>query len=108
MIERTTDLQRIKNGNEFTWGYLLAIHEIGEYYIVEYHPWEVSEHRVLVGSANENETLYSGYFNGRSIGQSFESLDAALAGCIAYKHEGANHRADLYFMKMLAKETANV
>ena len=105
MTERTTDLQRIKNGNEFTWGYLLAIHEIGEYSIVEYHPWE---NRGLVGCVNQTEKRYSGYLNGRSIGQSFESLDAALAGCIAYKHEGANHRADLYFMKMLAKETANV
>jgi len=35
-----------------------------------------------------------------NLSESWNSLDAALAGVIAYKHEGGNHHADWYFMKM--------
>ena len=104
MTERTTDLQKIKNGDEFTWGYLLAIHEIGEYSIIEFHPWKVEGNRILVGDMDQTKKEYHGYLNGEDISESFESLDAALAGCIAYKYEGANHRADFYFMKMLERK----
>lgn len=34
----------------------------------------------------------------------WDSLDAALAGCIAYKHEGPNHRADVYFIRVIEKQ----
>jgi len=33
---KTTNLKAIKNGEEFTWGEVVKIHEIGIYSIVEY------------------------------------------------------------------------
>jgi hypothetical protein len=41
------------------------------------------------------------YVNGRSIGRSIDSFDAALVMAVAHKYEGANSRAGDYFCKMV-------
>jgi len=76
-MERTTDLNEIVFGKKsnFTWGEAIAKHGIGEFAI------------------------------GEDIGRGAESLDEALATCIAYKHDGINSHAAHYFMKMIKKES---
>jgi hypothetical protein len=100
------DLSRLKHGNghNFVWGYVLRIHEIGEYSIVEYHPWKREGSSIITGEMDPNETEYSCYVNSKSISMSTLTLDAALTTCIGYKHEGANSQAAYYFLKMIKKE----
>jgi len=92
---RTTDLDKLKNGARFTWGELVKIHEITDYAIVEY----VSD----FNGSDKGQTRYAGYVNGVDCAESYLDMDSALAGCIAYKHEGCNHRADGYFIKMITE-----
>ena len=104
-MERTTDIKELRNKNaRFTWGTITNVQEIGRYCIVEYHPWKVKGIEVLVGDRDENTLEYHCYVDDRDTCQSVDSLDAALVACIAYKHEGANHRADSYFMKMIEEK----
>lgn len=102
-MERTTNLQELKDGQGFTWGQVIKIHEVGEYAIVEYHPWKVEGITGLVGEADYDEVMYHYYVSTRDTCHSTNSLDSALAGSIAYKHEGPNSRAADYFIRMLNK-----
>ena len=97
----TTNLQELKQGAEFTWGEVLTLYEVGEYDIVEYYPWEVEGNIVLSGKADYNKLRYHYYVGGRDTSHSTDTLDAALAGAIAYKHEGASSPAGVYFIRML-------
>lgn len=101
-MQTTTDLDTIKvEPHLFTWGEVIADYEIGPYQIVEYHPWKVRHPTVLVGQVNYDERTYHGYINGKSTSHGWSTLDAALAGLIAYRQEGPNSRAGDYFIRML-------
>ena len=100
-MERTTNLKELREGLGFTWGELLKIHEVDNYTIVEYSPWRKDGVRLLTGQPDHTKTEFSCYVDDRSLSRSTYSLDAALAECIAYKHEGLNSRAAQYFMKMI-------
>ena len=101
-MDSTTDLKVIAfgRGGNFTWGEAVEKHEIGEYTIIEYHPHEYVN-CCSTGKVDYSKTEYSCYINHNPISRSTESLDAALACCIAYKLDGANTRADRYFMKSI-------
>ncbi len=101
-MDRTTNLKELKNGVDFTWGKLIKIHEVGEYAIIEYHPWKVKSPEVLTGNPDMDKVEFHCYLNGRDIACSCESMDSALAYCIAYKHDGSNTRASYYFMKAIS------
>ena len=105
-MERTTDLNEITFGkrSNFTWGEAIKIHEIGEYTIVEYHPWEYKNNSTTTRLDYSNSE-YSCYLNHQHLGLSTYTLDEALATCIAYKHDGINSHAAHYFMKMIKKES---
>ena len=98
--ERTTELSSLKTGIGFTWGEVVFIHEIGEYTIVEYHPWKTKDGAVFVGNADDSLAFHC-YLHKKDIGQSTHSLDSALAFCIDFKFEGANQQASNYFIKMI-------
>lgn len=102
MIPRTvSSINETKSyPKRYVWGPASAVHEIGEYAIIEYQERASSNPKPDWVS----RVLFHGYVNGRDTHQSFESLDAALVGCIGYKHEGGNGRAAGYFMKMIADE----
>ena len=88
----TTDLQELKNGEKFTWGNLIAIHTIGQYDIVEYD--------CIYRGENTGRRFHI-YIDGKSQSRAYQSMDAALVGCIAVKADGLNTKADVYFMKMI-------
>lgn len=83
--------------DDFGWlGEPVEVFEVGrDYCIVEYlvRNFETKE--------LTTESNFSPYVLGKKISESVGSLDAALALCIAYKHEGPNHAADFYFMKSI-------
>lgn len=80
-------------------GDIIAVHTVGEYDIVEYL------HKPAGNSEDKTRKLhFTPYINGDRTSHSFMSLDAALVGAIAYKHEGPNTRADGYFMRAIGAE----
>lgn len=92
------------DGEKDTWimiecewlGKSIKVHKIGEYQIVEYI------------DSDTGNSCFSSLINYESTNHSYGSLDSAIVGCIAYKHEGCNHRADQYFMKMIRKDSPKV
>ena len=102
-METTSNLNELKNGAKFTWGDIITIHEIGEYAIIEHHPWKTFGARVLEEDASMEKEFFC-YINGKNIGRGTDSLDSALATCIAYKRDGINSSAAQYFMKMISQD----
>jgi len=100
-MERTTKLEQLKKGSPYTWGAIIKIHEIGPYAVVEAYSWKTDGCTVLSGNADKDKISFHTYVHGNCCGHAYNSLDAALAGCIAYRNEGCNHRADYYFIKSI-------
>ncbi len=109
MRNSTTDIEKVRvNPEQFAWGKIIELHEVGPYVIAECYPWKVARWEngagggsVRVGEIDPNALEFHGWVDGQNTSHSWGSLDAALVGCIAYKHEGPNHHADYYFMKMI-------
>lgn len=100
-MNRTTELNALKkNEAGFTWGRVISIHQIGNYAVVEYHPWKTKDNEVLVGLVDDIKSFHC-YVDDRDTSCSMDTLEGAIVECIAYKAEGANSRAAGYFMKMI-------
>lgn len=104
ILNRSSELDSVKRGLPFTWGDVVAIHEVGPYAMVEYHPWVSVGVMVKTGVPDPDAVEFSTYVDGRNCSHSYGTLDAALAGCIAYRSEGPNHHADAYFIRSLGLE----
>jgi len=63
-MKETTNVAELKRGAPFTWGAVIKIHEIGEYGIVEFHPWQTEGCKVLTGLPNYNRRGFHGSING--------------------------------------------
>lgn len=97
-------MDRTEMLNSVAWlGQTVMIHEIGEYAFVEYKPKVFEEGNQKIPTEYNQNSNFAAFINGKGIGRSYESLDAALVGAIAYKHDGANTKADHYFMKAISK-----
>lgn len=75
--------------NDMPWGLIIKIHKIGDYQIIEYTEVETEK------------TYYKPLVNNNDTHHSFQSLDRALIHAVAYKYDGVNTRADIYYAKML-------
>jgi hypothetical protein len=90
-VLETTDEEKIEYlKRRFIWGEILETYHIEEYIIFKY-----------TDKNRGGNILFHTFINFKSTGISYDSLDSALIGLIAYKHEGANSRAGEYFEKML-------
>jgi hypothetical protein len=101
--ERTTNINKIKKGNGFTWGEVTKIYDIGIYIICEYHPWKCEGVTIKTGDADYTTINFHSWVNGRDTCHSSASLEEAITGAIAYKFDGANSQAAYYFMKMIKR-----
>jgi len=99
----TTSLEKLKAGMGFTWGELIQLHEIGKYTFGEYHPWKRDGITVLTGEA-DTITNFHVWINGWDSARSYSSLEAAMAGAIAYAFDGANSQAGVFFCRMVGIE----
>jgi hypothetical protein len=99
-MNTTTNLQELKEGKPYTWGEVIKIHEFFSYAIVQSHP-HVFEGNAGTSKINTRKYEYHPYVDGRCCSESFSTVDSAIAACIAYRHEGANHHADRYFIKAI-------
>jgi hypothetical protein len=95
-----TDIEALRKGEEFIWGELIKIHEIGEYAIVESYGHEFIN-CCSTGKIDYSHKDYHCYIGGKAIGLFSHSMDAALAQCITYKYDGCNSQAAQFFMRMI-------
>jgi hypothetical protein len=100
---RTTDLEALRSRSaEFTRGQITQFFQAGPYTIAEHHPWVREGVFVRTGEVDQRAVEYHLWIDGKDACQGFSSLDEALVGAVAYRVEGANHRADRYFMAALS------
>jgi hypothetical protein len=87
-------------GMRFTWGPIMETLQIGPYTILE-HLEDTSRYNDPAAWERHGRMLYHVYVDGKDTSFSALSLDAALAGAIAYRREGSNSHAGDYFMRMV-------
>jgi hypothetical protein len=97
---KTTDLDGLRDGINFTWGKLVKIHDSGQYTIVEYYPY-IYENNCGTNKFNYSIREFSCYIDRKPIGHSCYSYDEALITCIAYKYDGCNSQAAAFFVRMI-------
>ena len=100
LAEPTTDLDAIRNGNAFTWGKVVRVHEIGRYAIVEYLERKMNS-RELSG-----HTLFHVYIDGKDRSRSCSSMEGAIVTAISYAagYERTSTSGAYFICKMLGIE----
>lgn len=83
--------------NNFHWGKVLKVHEIGEYQIIEYDRFDLNSMPLKVTGNIRFQT----FINHIDTCHSFKTLDEAIVFAIAKKNEGLNGNAHEYFWKMV-------
>lgn len=78
--------RKLNGGKPFPWGTVVAIHRIGVYAIIE----AVRDRETFPASSRLGERFFHPYIGGRNLSRSTDSLDGALALCIAWRAEVAN------------------
>ena len=79
-------------GANYTWGPIDGSYSVGPYDILRYR------------AAPDGYLSFHVFVNGEDTNHSFNSLDEALAGAIAYRAEGPNCQAGMYFIRSLRHE----
>lgn len=85
----------IEPASEFPWGAVTWDHVFGPYVIREYVQKEIHN------SSNNGRTLFYAYHDGKSMHESWHSLEQAIIGAIAKVHDGLNSQAAHYFFRMI-------
>ncbi len=98
--ERTTNLAELRKGALFVWGEIVRIEDIGDFTVATVRDWKVDGCTVLVGQASDRITFF-GWIGGRSASRSWNTMEGALAGLMAIKHDGVNSQAGDMFVRML-------
>lgn len=88
-------------GDEFVWGKVVKVLEIGLYTIILYYPYLKGREKGVAWATNR----YHLYINGKDTSRTFQSLDQALVGAVAIQNDGINTRAHEYFYKMVGIDT---
>ncbi len=90
-MKTSTDLHEVKNNPvEFSWGEIIKFYELEEFTIASFFPNNAGK-----------RILFHVWVDKKDIGMYFDSLEEALIGAIAFKHEGFHSEAARYFMKMI-------
>ena len=84
----------------FPWGPVVAVHEVAEYQIVEYHP-QIFENSCGTGRYDYDSTMFHSYIDGVDTNCSYKTFDSAIIGAVARKHDGLNSQAAAYFERMI-------
>lgn len=94
------EVEAVKAGAErFPWGRIIEWHNLGEYDIAEYHPYDEKPNRDLF--LNRERVAFHGWINGRDAMHGWDTLERAIVGLIAIKHEGPNTQAGELFARMV-------
>ncbi len=96
----TTDIERIRSGERFTWGHVDKIYDIEEYTIVRFNP-RIVDGFTVTHSIDYGKFSYHAWISGKDTCRSYDSLEAAINGAICYKIEGPNGRLANYIQILL-------
>lgn len=99
-MERTSDLNKIKNGSQYTWGEVIKIHDFGIYSVIEYFEWQRDGVYVKTGCSS-NDVVFSPYVDGKAINYQYGSFDEAIIAAVAHKRTGNSVVVD-FIMKMIS------
>lgn len=88
----------------FSWGSPITTWFIGSYSIMEYYPWKTKGNTSLTGQPDRTKKMYHGWVDNQDTSWGSDDLDAVLAHLIAYKNDGINTRADIYFIRAVKKD----
>ncbi len=104
-MKTSTDLHDVKeNLAEFTWGEIIKFYELEEYTIASFYPkWNDVKNEERKSYHKGKRIYFYAWVNKKSVGMHFNTLEEAIVGGIAYKHEGPNSQALLYFMRMITE-----
>ncbi|WP_028955934.1 hypothetical protein [Sulfitobacter sp. 20_GPM-1509m] len=83
-----TDIER---PNDFAWGRVIEDHTVGPYTIREFHPRKVQGAAIL-REIDTERTEFHGYIDGKTTGESWPTLEDAMAGLIVHRIVGFNSR----------------
>jgi hypothetical protein len=90
-MNRTTNLNELRQDSKFTWGDILQFYDVGPYVIAEYIPLRDSS----------SELYYHVWVDGKDSCRSSCTLEGALAEAMAYKYDGINSQAGMFFTRMI-------
>lgn len=90
----------------FVWGKVKEVHVVGDYQIIEYHPRACTESGHITRDIDYDKTLFHPCIDWEDAHGSYISMDEALIGVIAYRAEGPNGRAAMYFCRMIGIDSA--
>jgi len=85
----SSSIEEIKKTGEFTWGKLVAWHEIGPYTLLEYHPHKFKDNRAIHNEYTD-EVSFHGWIDGKDIHESWPTLETGIIGLICKKHSGGS------------------
>lgn len=77
---------------KFPWGRVVQVHKIGDIAIIE---------AISDTSGMEGETQFHGWVGDKNTCHAYSDLDAAIVGTIAYKYQGPNSQAGMFFCRMV-------
>jgi hypothetical protein len=92
----TTELEDLEAGMPFTWGKIVKWYKFEEELGITIAKFE-DKHE-------EGAPAYHGWVNGEDTSHSWGTFEKAFVGCLSYKYEGPNGRADAYFFKMIGAD----
>lgn len=99
--ERTIELPKLRTGALYLHGEVIALHQVLAYDFVEFRPWAlrggVPDPSVVQG----NGLAFRAYCEGEEIPVSFDSLEEAMVGAVAYRLDGPESQASRYFFRMV-------
>ena len=90
----------------FPWGKVVAVHTIGEYDIVEYKRWTYENGSMVYPRVPQVSSSFHPYINGKDTHRSFDMMEKALVGAIAYRYDGCNSQAGSMFERMTQIDNA--
>lgn len=74
-------------------GNVEEVYNIGDYQIAKYI------------SKDDKKERYHPYYKGKSYSTSYNSVEEAMVGVVAYRFDGLNTKADVYFIRAINFET---
>lgn len=94
-------IKEIKETYKFTWGEPIKWHELGDYAILEYHPWQVRGVEALKGRP-AIKTSFHGWIAGKDTNESWPTIETCIIGMIGKRYAGLNNGGvEYYFCKSI-------
>ncbi len=99
------DVMAGKGYKHYVWGEVQKVHIIGDYGVIEY----ISDYGQATGMTFFHPVLWTDKFKEHhnnefyweDLNTSYHTLEEAIVGAIAYKHDGLNSHAGYYFSRMI-------